>query len=398
MWGTVTIGGIALREEINAEQDGQVISIAGQESFPPQSRASVLAAHDNLTAMDGLVVPVVFTDKEELSGFFRVSSARSDLLNYANGSYLSASWAATLTRLGGPRDLEVESVIPRIARTDTLAGVQVPVFWHAPAVGALDYFTGSTLPTTTISRDGREGVVKVYAGLPAGTEPRWTIAAEDYMAGATRLTINGRGRIGALTPPVVDDWTVENGLIRLTPTTTGRVVLECWDAAGDEWVSARTLVFAASGTLTATPELTVMRNEPEEVIVRLTYPQTGAGRVTVDLGMRRGSRFITGTIKRHSAATLAVNDGATFAGTAVTGGVRQTAADADGNRAVLGSAMNPFVNAGVGAIASAAPVTRFDFFAGHEVGSSPASGDAFADLLAQYLGSTGELMRVVKRG
>lgn len=393
MWGTVTIGGVALREETEADQDGQIVTLAGQESYPPQSRASVQAAHENLTAMGGLVLPVVFGDKEELSGFYRIASARSRLLNHANGAALAATWGIVMERLGGPRDLEIESTISRIGR-QTVHAV-APVFWHAPAASALDYFTGSSVPSGLVMRDGREGIIPVYTGLPA-TNPRWTVAAEDYLTGSTRLTINGRGRVGALTPPEVEDWTVENGLVRLRGSVNGMVALDCWDAAGDEWISSRTFGFYVTvGNLSTTPELIVVRNEPEEVIVRLQFPQ-GSGRVTVDLGLRRGSRFVTGTLKRHAATILGVEHPAGVGITRVTGGLRQTDADASGNRFVIGSTAASTYS-GSWPRVQASATTRFDFFIGHEVGASPQSGDAFADLLAQYLGSTGERSRPVKR-
>jgi hypothetical protein len=51
----------------------------------------------------------------------------------------------------------------------------------------------------------------------------------------------------------------------------------------------------------------------------------------------------------------------------------------------------------VTAAISKASVLSFDFFLGHEVGASPQSGDAFADLLSQYLGTGGEQVRAVRR-
>jgi hypothetical protein len=136
----------------------------------------------------------------------------------------------------------------------------------------------------------------------------------------------------------------------------------------------------------------VLRNDPEEVTVRLSYP-TAPGRVTVDLGLRRGSRFVTGGIKRHASATLGVARTAAEAATVVTGGLRATSADADGNRFVMGSSKT-LTTATTTAAISKASVTQLDFFLGHEVGASPAAGDAFADLLAQYLGTSGDRTRV----
>jgi hypothetical protein len=249
-------------------------------------------------------------------------------------------------------------------------------------------------------REGREGVIPVFAGLPA-TNPRWTVAAEDYLTGSARLTINDRVRIGSLTPPEVDSWTVENGLVRLSPSDTldGGVLVESWDAAGGEWASPHRFRFwnSADNYLTAAPEMVVLRNEPEEVVIRLQFPRS-SGRVTVDLGLRRGSRFVTGVLKRHSAVTMSVEREGGVPIDSPTGGVRQTDADASGNRFVMGSSKPATTGfASTSFMWHQSSVTAFDFFIGYEVGDPAQAGDAFADLLAQYLGSTGERSRPVKR-
>jgi hypothetical protein len=79
----------------------------------------------------------------------------------------------------------------------------------------------------------------------------------------------------------------------------------------------------------------------------------------------------------------------------VTGGLRATAADGDGNRFVMGSSKTLTTATGTAAISKAS--VSLDFFLGHEVGTSPAGGDAFADLLVQYLGTAGDRTRVVRR-
>lgn len=397
MWGTVTVGSMALREEVTAGQAGSQLVISGQESYPPSSIGHVEAAHANLTAYaeaagrgEGPIVPVTFTDKAGLTGFYRVTDAASVLLNHAGGTVLSATWSLALERLGGPRDVEVESFVTRIGRQTALA--VSPVFWQAPATFAFDYFTGSEVPSQVITRQGREGLVQVYAGLPVGTEPCWTVQAEDYLKNAAVLVVGGYGRVGEVTPIDLSEWEVQNGLVRLTPADNGKVTLETWDGPVQEWVSPQSFDFGVA----TTPELTVLRNDPEEVVIRLTYP-TLPGRLTVDLGLRRGSRFVTGVIKRHSAATLAVGNSA-GGSSPVTGGRLQTDADANGNRWVLGSAAALTGGSEFGISKSASVV--LDFFIGHEVapvGGSPAAGDAYDDLLGQYLGSTGERGRVVKR-
>jgi hypothetical protein len=391
-WGTVTIGGVELRETVTAEQAGAQLNIRGQESHPPSTRAHVTAVHHNMRALAGLTVPVTFTDKPELSGFYRVQAADSNLAVVQNGAHMTAAWSASLDLVGGDRDVEIESRVPTIARSTTVATPPSAVFWHAPAGGATSYWTGATVPTQ-VTRTSADGPIVVHTGIPASVAPRWTVPIGSYLQGAARVLFDGIRRLGTFTPPLAV-WEVDNGLVRLTSGPSGHISVSCWDAGA--WRSSNDWRFFVNGAqVTTTPEVTVLRNDPEEVVVRLSYP-TVPGRVTVDLGLRRGARFVTGVFKRHSAAVLGVARSSGEASDALTGGLRRTAADADGNRFVLGSATSSTISTTSASITGPSS-TAFDFFLGHEVDEAPQAGDAFADLWAQYRGSSGERASVVLR-
>lgn len=393
MSGLVTVAGIPLRESRSAEQNATTVNIVGRQSYTHTTAAQVKAAHDNLVQLPGLVVPVVFEDKEQLTGFYRVDDVASSLDWIAQGAIQQATWRLTLSRVGGAKDVEVESRVPTVARTTTVSSPPTAVFWHAPPAGSSSYFTGPTVPTSSITRTSADGDMTVHLGIPAGFSPRWTSRAQDYLAGGARLLFDGIRRIGEHTPPLVV-WQVDNGLVKIISGSSGSFTVSCWDSG--DWRSAKSYKLLVNGVAqTGTPEFTVLRNAPEEVAVRLTYPAS-PGRLTVDLSLRRGARFVTGVIKRHSSATLRLERTAAESATAVTGGLKATSADADGNRFVMGSAVTVTTALATAAIEKAS-VLSLDFFVGHEVNASPQSGDAFADLWAQYRGSTGERTRVVLR-
>lgn len=392
-WGTIQLGPLAFRETITAAESSSKLTVTGQESTPPQTAAEVHAAHLNVLGLLGATIPVVLTDKTELTGFYVVIDAASDLLNFAGGAVLSASWSIGLARLGTEADVEFESRLPGIARSTELSGVS-PVFWHAPPPGATSYYTGATVPAGAVTRQSAEGDVTVYTGIPDGIFPRWTCPAADFMAGSARLLLDGIRRAGLATAPS-SSWELSNGIVRVTGGADATLTVSAWSGAA--WVSAKGYVPTVSGTApTGVPEVTTLRNDPEQVTIRLSYPQAGAGRVTVDLSLRRGARTVSGVLKRQSAATLGIKRTEAEAATAVTGGLRATTADSDGNRFVLGSSKTVTTATGTASI-SKAGVTQLDFFLGHEVGA-PAAGDAFADLLGQYLASAGsEDTRLVRR-
>jgi hypothetical protein len=393
-WGSVTIGGIVFRETWTLTDDGSTVKITGQESYPPQTKAEVRARHRNVLGLLGATVPAVWTDKSVADGYFAITDASSDLTDFAQGALLTAAWSMTLTRVGGERDVEFESRVPTIARSTELVG-QTPSFWHAPPPDTEDYYTGATVPSATVTRTSSEGAIVVYRGIPASVAPRWTCPAGGYMDASPRVSFDGLRHAGIDTP-VLSVWQVDNGLVRILGNGDATFSVSAWDPDVSAWASVKSYVPTVNGTaLTGVPELTVLRNDPEEVTVRLSYP-LAPGRATVDLGLRRGSRFVTGVFKRHASATLGVARTAAEAATVVTGGLRATSADADGNRFVMGSSKTLTTVTTTAAISKASQ-TALDFFLGHEVGSSPASGDAFADLLVQYLGTSGDRTRPVRR-
>lgn len=399
-WGTVRIAGIEFREEVTASRgSGGSLQIVGQEAHPPLSKTAVMTAYENLDAVEGLVVPVEFTDKVGLTAFYLVDSVSANLVRYHNGAEQAVTWTLSLKLVGTERDVEIESRVPAIGRITDLAGPPAPVFWHAPAIGYTSYFTGLTTPSGSLSRLSGDGPITVFTGIPSGFAPRWTIPAGSYMAGAVRLFVDSLPRLGTKTPAFAA-WQLDNGLVRVTPGANGAITVSCWDPEGGDfavggWGSAKDYAIQAAGAaVTGQPEFTILRNDPEEVVIRLTYPTT-TGRTTVDLALRRGSRFVQGTIKRHSATILGIARTAAETASVVTGGLRASAADAEGNRFVMGSAKVSTTTTGTASL-SKSGVTVYDFFLGHEVGVA-AAGDQFADLLGQYLGSTGERARVVTR-
>lgn len=388
----VTVAGMELLEIRSTPQSEGVVSVAGRDWTSRHTAAEVRAIHDNVNQLLDRTVPVLWDRKTQHNGFYRVTGASSVLTDVGGGDLVISDWQLTLERIGSSRDVEIESRVPTIPRLDELTGTQTPSYWHAPAVGFTSYWTGSTVPAGSVSRVSSDGTVTVHTGIPTSVAPRWTVPVESYLLGSSRILLDGIRRVGTHTPPHTS-WELHNGLVRVAGAASGAVTVSAWDSG--VWASAKGYQFTATSALTTTPEVSILRNDPEECAVRLSYA-TAVGRVTVDLSLRRGSRFVTGVVKRHSAATLGVVRTAAEAATAVTGGLYATAADADGNRFVMGSTRTVTAATGTAAI-SKASVTSFDFFLGHEFGATPATGDAFADLLAQYIASSGERVRVVRR-
>lgn len=393
-YGTVTIEGAVFRETFTVSETGTTLSLSGQESTPPQDPATVLQLHANVLGLEGRTVPVLFSQKSERNGFYRIETGKSELFEWAGGAVTVADWQLDMTRVGSGADVEFESRVPSFARSSELTGAPVTL-WHAAPVNATSYFTGPTVPTR-LDRSGLDGVTAAWLSIPANVSPRWTVALDDYMKNACDLYLNDQYAVGMLTPTGVTSWSFDNGHVRVSSSTNGTFSVQFW--TGSAWSAVKRIyaVFA-SALFGAAPELTILRNDPEELTVRLSWP-TLPGRRQADLGIRRGSRFVTVSMATHSSTTLGLQLTFAEAGTAQTvgtasqvGGARATAADADGVRVVFGSSRVVAVNAVAFAITKAAQ-TRFDAFIGAEVG-----GELFAALHSQYLGTNGERTRVVTR-
>lgn len=387
-WGTVTIEGATFRETMNVVENGTALRLTGQESTPPLARADVLQLHANVLGLEGRVVPITFTGKPERNGFYTVTSASSELMDW-NGGVVTATWTIDAMKIGAGADVEFETRVPTIPRAHDLGAGVGPSYWHAAPVDVLSYFTGTTVPNFT-TRASADGAVPVFTSLPVNVAPRWTVGVLDYMRGAVDLRLDGRLALGEMTPPGFSTWIVENGIVQVKKSSTpGGVDFEAWN--GSAWSALKTYRFTVNGSaLTVDPEFTVLRNDPEETVVRLTFPGV-PGRTQVDIGLRRGARFATCQVARHAAAALGITRTASEAGTAVTGGIRATTPDGAGATFILGSARTVTATLTTPAL-SRANVARADFF----IGFTGVEADAAA-LVSQYLGTNGDRTRVVLR-
>lgn len=395
-WGTVTVGRIALREVFAVSESGgdsRKLSVEGQEASPDLTRDELNARHDNLLALEGTLVPVTFTDKPERNGYYTVDSVTATLTEWKN-DVLKSDWTLALTRAGTEGETDIQSRLTGAARSNdfSLTGET----WHAPPIGHYGYYTFGAVPAS-MTRTGEDGSVTVYRAVTASASPRWGCDPTDYLAGRVRLLSNSLELTGVDQQVDVTDWQLSNGLIRVVPGTPGSLNVQTYSASA--WHDKQWRVYASgSEEVTAFDSATVIHNEPEQVTVRFTKSLSPSGRYTLDLTLRRGSRFVEGYAKRGTSTTFTVrlNTAESFTNMASGGYIVASGDDADGNRFVLGSARNFTTHASGGM--QLASATSMDFFTGTVVnGSSPASGDEAAALMNQYIGALPEAIYGVRR-
>ncbi|MBD9700640.1 hypothetical protein IHE56_00745 [Streptomyces sp. ID01-12c] len=397
-WGDIQLGRIPLRETFAVSESGgdaRSLDLEGQESYPPLTRAQVVARHDGINALQvGQCIPVTFTDKPERNGYYLVKSAGATYSEHLN-ERVTTDWKVSLERVGSDAETDLQSRLTGAVRLNdfSLTGER----WHAPPIGHYAYYTGSSNPTT-MTRTGADGPMTVYRSVPAGVSPRWGCLPTDYLDGRVKVTTTGAQEVyGVDVPLAAAGWALSNGLVNVAPGVSGTLDVQAY--TGSAWHSKEWNVSAAgsASSITSWDGATLLRNDPEMCIVRLVKGLS-PGRATLDLTLRRGARFVEGYLQTGTAATLAAYRQTLETNTsfAASGYVTATGDDADSNRFAAGSARTFTAHANGGVLKAA--TTSLDFWIGVAAGGGSAvSGDAATDLRNQYVSCMPEAVYGVRR-
>jgi hypothetical protein len=361
---------------------------------------------DELLEQQGQIVAVTYTLDTHFDAFYLLADSTIESIET---SYLRRGlwlYEINLFRIGGTARTEFQSNVTGTVLDNTVGLIESETRpFIAPPVGAT-VFDWNVTGLTTFTRATEDGNIDVYTSNGVFTEDAtWGCTPANYYKGAAKVYVSGQVRAGLDVPQDPTDWQLQNGLIRIQPNGTGdELLIDLWDGVS-AWESQKAWKFQLGGAdLSAFTFMSVLKNDPENVIIRL---QTGGtlARHTIDLQLRRGSPqvycnwFYTG-----SASTLKVVGVSTEAGTAITPtgatgtvGLRATSNDAGGNRYTLFSAnggTNDTTNGGL----SLASTQRLNTAIGFEInGSSASAGNTADDLALQYFGMLGERVRAVWR-
>ena len=385
-WGDLQLGRIPLRETFSVSEsggDGRTLDLEGQESYPPLTRAQVVARHDGINALiAGQCIPVTFTDKPERNGYYAVKSASSTYTEYLS-DMVTADWKVSLDRIGSDSETDLQSRLTGAVRLNdfSLTGER----WHAPPIGHYAYYTGSSNPTA-MTRTGADGAMTVYRSVPSAVSPRWGCAPTAYLVGRVKVTTTSSQEVyGADVPLAATGWALSNGLVNVTPSASASFDVQAYTSGAYHSKLWNVSVAGSASSITSWDAATLLRNDPEMCIVRLVKSQS-PGRATLDLTLRRGARIVEGYLQIGTAATLAAYRSSLETNTsfAASGYVTATGNDADSNRFAAGSARTFTAHTNGGVVKSAA--TALDFWIGVAAGGGSAvSGDAATDLRNQYI-------------
>ncbi|MFI7470503.1 hypothetical protein [Nonomuraea sp. NPDC049646] len=395
---TLQVGRLTLRETMTLAESvrngNRVLTVQGKEvvGLTGLSRAELLERHEGVLGLAGTLVPVMWEEKNERDGYYTITDASSDYTDRFRQAVAWTTWKLTLTRHGADSDIDLESRLAGAVRQNdfSLTGER----WHAPPPGHYAYHTGSTLPST-MTRASVDGTITVYRGIPAATSPRWGCAVGDYLRGRARVLSLGYERVGTGYRLATDDWEMSNGLLRVRPLTAGGS-LEVAAFTGATWRPKAWWVDIGGTQVPRWDAATILRNDPEQVIVRLVESRSPVGRVVLDLTLRRGSRVVEGYLQRGDSGTLSVYLASVETLTNNTSYLVRSTDDGNGNRVTLGSARSYTAHANGGL--TKASVTALDFYLGAVAGGGSAvSGDAAVDLRNQYIAALPETTAAIRR-
>lgn len=355
------------------------------------SLANIYELHDNLVGLNGLM-PVSFGVKSHRDAFYWVEAAQSALIELDDQDVIRCEWGVDLVRAGSTAEVDLESRFagPTARLNDhSVTGQR----FHAPSGAHTAYYAGSSTPGT-VTRTGEDGAVKTYLNLGVTVIPRWECPTTGYGVGRVRFT-GITERAGIMCTPSTT-WTLSNSLIEVSPVVAGGFAIRM-NKAG-VWSTPKNYNITDGGTPLGVPvSVGVLYNDYERVTLRVLWNRSPSGRITADLTIRRGSRFVELLVRSNASTTLGVVRATNEAATSATGFIRATSNDSDGHRYVIGSTRTFTGDLTAGGI-SKASITRFDAFVGAEIdGSSAVAADQAAQLLVQYLGVASETVVAVKR-
>lgn len=405
---TLTVGRMtgasALTNLAQMDSDGEIVSLSGITSVDPTEALYQLDQILGLMNEDEPVVPLTYTGTSRVDGFYRVISTSVSPGRLPNGAF---RWSMSLQRVPGFTSPLFQSTLVGTVRANGL-GIISGDAWHSVPLAASEYGPLDQTDASAIVTRSADGVDMLFRALPGGPNRtiQYYLTPSSYYNGAAMLEVGTTLRtvVGRQVQNSPVDWRLSNGLVRVTPGASGRINVSHYD--GTQWDTTKTFTITVEGLLIASfTNLTVLRNSPEETIIRLSAQATGTVQppMRLDIALRRGSRIVncTTTAVLGGTQTAVIARFVAEASTALTGGLRATSNDASGNRFILLSGRKTatdLVNGSITVTSLSATKPVHPFCIASEVGGTGAAAhDTAANIQDQYFMAQAERVMVVAR-
>lgn len=403
--------GRTLGEPYEWGQSSQALTLTGV--YKASSDADAVSFANGITGLDPSLsddgwIPVTSSVVSQLDGYYKVLSAQANFGRAALGTgTLLVDWQVQLERprlFRRPR-IEIPAVYAGLTN-----GMSVTTFTVATAVPTgtltrIDSTYGGIAPVTA-TRTGQTGTTDFYyaAGVAIATSGSVTwaqiVAPASYYIGGASITDAVGPMHGRRDIDIASCYTIGNGLVRLTATSTDLNV-SWWN--GSAWTSATSvqLCHEIGGTTYAwtLSSCQILRNSPIECVMRLSGSSNIAqgGEVTVDVSLRRGDRcFRIVGAAQNSVTGMQIRFGTNIAGTSTTYGVRNTTAISSEYIVLTSDYASTKTTATKAKLTNGTARNRSFFGVGITSGGGTGTGvDAADGIGAQLYQTSGETLRVV---
>jgi hypothetical protein len=408
-----------------ATWSGEALTLEGP--VVASSVGALRACRDRLMSLvgsrDERHVPVTFSEDASWDGYYRPLAASMNLEEHHPTSAMGR-WSVTLRPVGdGPLPMtEVKSMYgvvtnPWSITNSTLNGAY-SLESTAPTT-AFDHWNGED-PANGQSRTTETGTLRTFinqGGAPAAPSEvlhRYSVVPSDAYVGACSLRGTYAGVASALClgrqmAPAASTFVLSNGLVRISVDSgSSRFAIQFYDPDSLTWVTVGPntwgLTIAGSATtVSTTARISVLRNSPEQVSIRVLGPSTmGAyGPVWVDLSVLRGAPYVLGVVRTQGNTYTTIKPATGTACTSLDGGFHQTSNDAAGNRFVVTAGNNGggTRNLVTGELGQSSAANRtFVFGVGVEIaGSGSVVNNTAQSIEYQMLSGRSETQRIVTR-
>lgn len=355
---------------------------------------------DELTALAsmGEVLPFSYTGDTTLNGYCIFNSAQVNMNKISFGGF---SYRIIVKQIGDENNIKFESTFSgAILQNNHGISSTTNGQWHGLPVGHYNYDADNTFNTVTRTCDEGTQYIRYGTSLKNGSA-FWTCDQADYYKGACKIVVGNKLRTALFYQSAITDSYITNGIVKIQfgeGANESRFTTSIYD--GSTFSTSKEYKIESGSSLAefrGWKTLSILRNSPEQVSVRLTsyYNANGSGLLTADFTLRRGAHHATILLTQWTAANMKISLTTTEAGTADID-EKYIQSDVSDTRYLLGSANTVTFDETNGAMTRTSD-TKFRIMVGYVLdGSSAVSFDTAANVYSQYLDSVYENVKSIK--
>lgn len=322
-------------------QDGEVLRLGGEFVVDPAAGVALAQQLMGYPNQDEQVVPFIYDATAVgglLDGLYVVEGTDIDWTKLAAGLF---SWSATLAAIPGKQAAILQVLCRGALRSNAHSITTAANPWVAipGAAVALDFAHGDdgsalteTGAVTYFIDSSGSGLYDSYVSYSVPVADFYDAACLlQYTtdSGSTWKTVVGRQILND-----ADGWRASNGRVRVS-IVTGDPRVEWWDSGSGLWEATDFEIFYDGSGAWTPNTVTVLRNSPECVAVRVHLTHSTGRGTYWDLTVRRGATWVEGFASAIDSDFWGLWRSASENGANITAGVEAAAANAAGNKFVM---------------------------------------------------------------